>query len=593
MTARQDEGVGVIPRLEVTPEFFSVLGTRPLLGRAFEPDDGLPGRNQVALLTHGYWQRRFGGDPAIVGKTLASLGQPHTVVGVLPPDFQFFTTADVVTPLVPGALEQEGRTHYYYWVVGRLKSGFSAAQAEQNLDGLMGRIAQQFPSLRGWEVTVEPLQRVLVEPVRPALLTLLATVGLALLIGCVNVANLLLSRAVERNRELAIRVALGASRARLMRQMLTESALLAGMGGLLGGLLAVWMVKGLGHALPDAVSIANSAATVSLPPVRVDGGALIFGAALSALTVLLFGLLPALRFSAVQAGAALKAAAARTTGERWQQRTRHSLIGVEVALATALLIVAGLMARTVFALVGADPGFRPDHVLALNFGRLHELGPVERARYYDEVVGIIGDVREVGLDKPAKPMMFVPYHRAPRPVMGLFVQSDVSPDRILAAVQRAVWSVPPAQPIFNVHGLEQVVADSISVQRLTLWISAALAALAAVLTAVGIYGVVSYTVAQRTQEIGVRVALGAQNRDVLRLVVGQGMKPVGLGLLSGLAGGLGVTRWLESQLYGVSATDPLTFTSVALLLSGVALLACYLPARRATKVDPLVALRYE
>jgi len=539
------------------------------------------------------------------------------------------------------------------------------------------------------------------------LLTLLAAVCLVLLIGCVNVANLLLSRAVERNRELAIRAALGASRSRLIRQMLTESALLAGMGGLLGAALAFWIVEGLGQALPDAVSIANSAATVALPPSHVDGGALAFGAALSIGAVLLFGLLPALRASAVQTGVALKAAGAKTTGERWQQGARNTLIGVEVALATALLIVAGLMTRTVFALVGADPGFRPGRVLAMNIGRLHELSLPERARYYDqvvravqatpgvktaglndyillqneddyegftiegrpqpqpgaspreewrrvspdyfrvmsiplvkgrflteadnatapsvalinqalarkywpnedpvgrririhqktydwsEIVGIVGDVREVGLDKPAKPMMFVPYHRAPRPVMGLFVQSSEPPDRILAAVRRAVWATLPTQPIFNENLLEQVVSDSISVQRLTLWISAALAALAAVLTAVGIYGVVSYTMAQRTQEIGVRMALGAQSRDVLRLTVGQGMKPVGLGLLGGVVGSLGVTRWLESQLYGVSATDPLTFAGVSALLIAVALLACYLPARRATKVDPLVALRRE
>ncbi|MGH9935880.1 MAG: FtsX-like permease family protein, partial [Blastocatellia bacterium] len=212
---------------------------------------------------------------------------------------------------------------------------------------------------------------------------------------------------------------------------------------------------------------------------------------------------------------------------------------------------------------------------------------------WSEIVGIVGDVREVGLDKPAKPMIFVPYHRAPRPVMGLFVQSSEPPDRILAAVQRAVWATPPTQPVFNAQWLEQVVSDSISVQRLTLRISAALAALAAALTAVGIYGVVSYAVAQRTQEIGVRMALGARSRDVLRLTVGQGMKPVGLGLLSGVVGSLGVTRWLESQLYGVSATDPLTFAGVSTLLIAVALLACYLPARRATKVDPLVALRSE
>jgi putative ABC transport system permease protein len=707
MTVRQEEGAGVIGRLEVTPEFFSVLGVQPLLGRAFEPGDGLAGHGQVALLTYGYWRQRFGGDPTIVGKTLSMLGQPHTVVGVLPPDFQFFIKPEVVTPLSPTALEQEGRTYYYYWVAGRLKQGAGVAQAEQELDGVMDRIAQQFPSLKGWEVTVEPLRQALVEPVRPALLTALAAVGLVLLIGCVNVANLLLSRGVDRSRELAIRSALGADRARLIWQLLTESSLLAGMGGLLGLLLAVWMVEGLSRILPGAVPIAHSAAMVPLAPVQIDGGALAFAAMLAVLTVLFFGLLPALKASVIHIDATLKSAAVRTTSDRRQQRTRNLLITVETALATVLLIVAGLMLRTVFELVRSNPGFRPDQVLTMNVGRLHSLDAGARARYYtqvarrvqalpgvhavglndyillqneddyegfhiegrpqpqpgatpreewrrispdyframgvglvkgrffteadnetapsvviinqalarkywpnedpvgrrilitqrayewSEIVGIIGDMREVGLDKPAKPMMFVPYHRAPRPVMGLFVHTSNPPKQMLPSIQRAVWSVDPTQPVFNVSQLERIVADSISVQRLTLWISAALAMLAAALTAVGIYGVVSYATSQRTSEIGLRLALGAQTRTVFWLVVRQGMKPAAIGLATGLAGALSVTRLLKHQLYGVSATDPLTFIAITLLLIFVALLACWIPARRAMKTDPMIALRTE
>jgi putative ABC transport system permease protein len=581
------------------------------------------------------------------------------------------------------------------------------AQAEQDLDAIMRRLAQQFPSLRNWEVTVNPLQQALVEPVRPALLVALAAVGLVLLIGCVNVANLLLSRGVERSRELAIRAALGAGRTRLIRQMLTESALLAALAGLLGVGLAVWVVGWLRQALPESLAIADSAAMVTLPPIGVDGVALAFGAALAALTVLLAGALHALKSSAVPIDAALKAAAAKTTGDQGQQRARHTLIAVEAALATALLIVAGLMVRTVFALIRTDAGFRPDNVLAMNIGRLHELGPAERERYYGEVVravqavpgvqtvglndyillqneddyegftiegrpqpqpgaspreewrrvspdyfralniplvrgrgftendnatapsvvvinqalarkywpnedpvgrririharaydwseiiGVVGDVREVGLDKPAKPMLFVPYHRAPRPVMGLFVQTTEPADRMLAAIRRAVWSVPPTQPIFNTQTLERVVTDSMSVQRLTLDISMALAALATLLTAVGIYSVISYATAQRTREIGVRLALGAHPRDVIRLIVKQGLRPAAVGVACGLAVALALTRLLKSQLYGVSATDPLTFAAVALLLAGVASLACYVPARRAARTSPLTALRHD
>jgi putative ABC transport system permease protein len=701
--ARTDQGTIVVPSLEVTPGFFSVLGVEPLHGRAFVNEDDL---DKVVLLSYGYWQRQFGGDPTVVGQTLTSIGQPHIVIGVLPPGFQFLNEVDLVTALAPIELEKEARTHYHYWVVARLKKGINSAQADEDLDNLMQGIAQQYPVLRGWQVTVDELRSTLVEPVRPALLVLLGAVGLLLLISCVNAANLLLVRGMDRRREFAVRAAMGAGPLRLIRQSLTESMLLAVLGGIVGTGLSLWGVQSLAAVLPESVPISDSAASVSFGTVEVDWRVLVFSVLLSGATIFLTGLIPALYAARVNAQETLKTAAGRgTTGG--QRRVRNLLVTSGTALATALLIVSGLMLKTVIELIRVDPGFHAGGVMTMYVGAVHSLSAEQKAQYYDqvvksveqapgvvsvglndyvllqneddyegfyiegrpkpqpgtlpreewrrvsseyfqtmgialmkgryftefdtartpsvvvinqtmaekywpgedpvgqrvfithkaygwsEVIGIVRDVREVGLKKPPKPMMFVPYPRAPRPVMGLFAKTAMKSEMAAPAVKEAVWSVDKTQPIFGESTLDAIVSDATSVERLTLVVSLILAGIALPLTVVGIYTVVSYSVAQRTPEIAVRMALGARRRNIFGLVIREGLLLALIGILAGLGVALASGQVVSSLLYGVTSRDPVTLVGVSLLLTLVILLACLIPARRATKVEAMVALRCE
>lgn len=706
MTARMGDGVGVIGEMRVTPEFFSVLGVRPVLGRAFEAADGLPGRSHVALLGHGFWQQRFGGDPAVIGKTLEPLGQPHTIIGVLPPGFLFFSTPDVVTPLEPSALEKMPRTNYHYWAVARLKPGVNRSQAEADLDGIMKRLGAEYPVLKNWEVTLDPVQGTLSEPVRPALVTLLAAAAMLLLIGCANVANLLLARGAERRWELALRSALGASRARLMSQLLMESFVIALLGGIFGAFGADGLVSLLGRILPQAVAIPGSAAMVALPSIAMNAKVLCFAALLSGATVLLCGWIPATRYALAPPGDALQSAASRVTVDRRTRGSQRALVLAETALATVLLIAAGLMVRTVRELLRTDPGFRAQNVVAMYVGGVDELADAQRARYYadvlecvravpgvaaaglndyvllqneddyegfvrdglpltreyvkreewrrvspgyfaamgiarqrgrnftkadnadapsvvilneamarkhwpgedavgkrmwitnakhrmTEIVGVVADERTVGIDVPAKPMFYVPFHRAPRPVMGLFVRTEGQPAERLGAIQQAVWSVDRTRPIYGTVQVETLVSDSIAVRQLTLTVALAVAAGALALTGVGIFAVVSYTTAQRTREFGIRAALGAQPGDLRTLVLREELSVAFAGIAAGAALAAALAQAISSLLYGVTPFDGITYLSVCVLLTFVAGLACWIPARRATRVDPMIALRYE
>ena len=701
-------------------DLFSALRVRPALGRLFTNEEDKFGAPAVVVLSHGLWQRRFGDDPNILNQALTLDGRPYTVVGVLPPDFRFEERNEIWVPVEANTSEivLRGRSaHPFLRGVARLKTGVTLEQARAEMDAIATRLAQQYPDTKknvGARLT--PLLENYVQGARRALWVLLGAVSLLLLIACANVANLMLARATARERELAVRVALGASRWRVVRQLLTESLLLAVVGGGLGLLLAEWGVKLL---LAFSANSLPRSSEIGLNP-----QVLVFTVAVSALTGIVFGLAPALQASRADVQAALKETARSTTGGG--QRLRQALIVTEVALTLVLLIGAGLLVRSFYRLQQVNSGFVDEHVLSfrvslpvqkyahenqwLNFYQqvierlravpgvkdvgiasrvpldgnnnanafrvvgqppraramqvcfvspdyFRTLGiPLLRGRYFTErdnrshlseeqlrglergdrmrlgrknvvvdeefarrhwpdqdpvgkqilwgvgggddspltVVGVVGRVK---LDRPNEPIGEVQSYFAfleyPQPVMSFVVKTTLEPERMIAAAREQVRAVDASQPIYDVKPLTQLRAASIAPQRFMLLLLGLFAAIALTLAVVGIYGVMSYAVTQRTHELGIRMALGAQSHDVLRLVIGQGMKLALIGVTLGVGGALALTRLLKTLLFDVSPTDAVTFTVVAVALALVALLACYIPARRATKVDPLIALRCE
>jgi putative ABC transport system permease protein len=697
----------------VSYNFFDVLGVVPAVGRSFRADEDRAGAPRVAVLSHGLWQRRFGGDRKIVGKAIALNGESYTVVGVLPQDYRFGTQTDV---FVPVGLKEDDETvrerdnHPGIYAVARLKDGVTFGQAQEEMKGIATRLAEEYPKENaGNSVTLTPLSEYFVGDIRASLLMLLAAVGFVLLIACANVANLLLARAASRSREIAVRKALGASRFRIVRQLLTESVMLAIAGGTVGLLLAMWGVDVLRRASLDLLP--------TTAEIGLDRTVLLFTFGISILTGLLFGLAPALSASKTDLSESLKEGGRSGAEGGPRNLVRSSLVVIEVALSVMLLVGSGLLVRSFMLLRETETGFRQENLLTLqlsyragkeeggkvvNFFRAVEekvralpgveaaalsngvplLGSSEtsfqiegrppaepgkrpmtvafwttpghldamgirllRGRFIDEhdtagslpvtvideefarlyfsgedpvgqylagdpehdmphsqIVGVVAHVKNYGLDSPGpvQAEMYRPRAQVPdkyQPLLAervsLLVRTFSEPEALTAAVRRAVQEVDPNQPVYSVQTMEQVVSDSVASQRLSMMLLVIFAAVAVVLAAVGIYGVMSYAVARRTHEIGVRVALGAQGRDVLRLVLGQGMWLALVGVGVGLAGAYAATRVMSSLLYGVSATDPLTFALGALLLTAAALLACLVPARRATKVDPMEALRYE
>ncbi|MGO9273142.1 MAG: ABC transporter permease [Terriglobia bacterium] len=687
--------------VRVTQDLFPVLEEAPALGRTFLPEEYQPGKDHVVLVSNGLWRRLFSGDPALVGKTLKLNDEVYTVVGVTPPRFEFPPTerASLYTPLVPDA----DRHHGWLWAVGRLRTGVSLRQAQVEMDTIADRLKQQYRSSnKDWGVNVLPLHESVVGDLRPAFLVFVCAVALVLLIACANVANLTLSRTAAREKEMAVRAALGAGRGRLMQQLLTESALLGLLGGSLGLALAVWGVEALVATLRQRLNLPL------LENVRIDGWVLGFTFVVSVLTGVVFGLAPAWSASRVQLNESLKEGSRGTTGSLRPARLRSVLVVSEVALALVLLVGAGLMIRSFRLLTRVETGVDTHNVLALDFsfhepkysqphvradflqqvaervrtlpgvksaswvtdvplsgdsdglsfsiagrpdpqgkrreanfnivgpGYLQTLGiPLLRGRdfadrdtetapgvalinqamvqrfwpdedpfgkqitmdnkYFFSIVGVVGDVRQLGQASDTSPEAYLSYLQDPVgwPYRTLVVRSTGDPLKLVGLVEQAVWSVNKDQPVSNIRTLEQVLADSVAQPRIFSLLLGVFAGLALVLASVGIYGVVSYSVTQRTHEVGVRLALGAEQVDVLRLVVGQGILLTAIGLSIGLAGALALTRFLARFLYGVRPTDPITFVLVALTLFVVALLACYIPARRAAKVDPMVALRYE
>ncbi|MES1245810.1 MAG: ABC transporter permease [Acidobacteriota bacterium] len=687
----------------VSPGFFELFGISPAPGRGFREEEGRPGQGRVAVLSHGLWERRFGGDPKIVGRSILLDGESYLVVGIASNDLDVPNGTDVWVPLDLDFAKMERGSHFL-GVAGRLKHGVSLETATAEMVGIAAQLSKQYPDSNAeWTVVLQRFGDAAVEDIRPALLLLLIAVGFVLLIACANVANLLLARMAAREREIAVRAALGATRTRLVRQMLVETLVLFLAGGLFG-LGVAWLgVKGLVALAADAVP-----RTVHL---GVDGRMLAFTLAVSLLTGLLFGLAPSLSATGGRLYGALKEGGRAMAGGRQGRLMRGVLVGVEVGLALALLVISGLLIRSFAKLSGVDPGFKPEGVLtarlsipeskypdeerqALFYQQLVErlaaipgvesaatiyplplsgsdmvfayqvegrpvepsqqpnaqarmispdyfraMGiPVVKGRAFDKrdgrdaqeaaiinqtlasrdwagqdpigkritfdataekvqwftIVGVVGNVRHDTLDGKDTPELYLAQSQVPSTdsvVVLRTAQGD--PARLTTSLREAVRELDRDLPVERVQTMEQVMKNALAPSRIKALLLGIFSVLALVLAAVGVYGVVSYSVEQRTHEIGIRMALGARPGQVRRLVILQGMRIVLVGAAFGLILAGGASRFLGSQVYGVTATDPMTFLAVPILLLAVALVANWLPALRATRVDPLEALRYE
>jgi putative ABC transport system permease protein len=700
----------------VAAGFFPMLGVPAALGRVLLDEENLPGHEKVVVLGHGLWQRRFAGDPAVVGQTVALNGARYTVVGVMPRGFAFPEPAELWTPMAPvGQFEALVASRGSLWlsVTGRLKPGVSWAAAQAEMDTVAAAINQAYPDQSHYGVKLQPLHEAVSGDVRPALFLMLGAVGLVLLIACANVANLLLARASSRRREIAIRAALGASRGRVVRQLLTESSLLGVAGGALGLLLASFGV--------EAFVAANPRALPRLETVHVDGTILFFALTASLLTGLVFGLVPAIQTFREGVSDHLGEATRGSSEGGRGHRLRSAFVVAETAVALMLLVGAGLVVRSFVRILNLDPGLDASQVMTLhlvlpetryaeadrvhafydrvltdlralpgvrsaggassllldrlpNSGTMRVQGvpapppgtpeepvttdsvttgffetlhvPLERGRLFEardahpaeelragpvpsvvvvnealvrrffpgqdplgrritfgnpanpkvnwsEIVGVVGDMRRSGLDKEPRAEAYAFEGQVPDNGLYLALRADGDLFAVARAAQKAVWAIDPDQPIASMRPLEDMLRATVAARRLSTGLLAAFGALALLLAALGIYGVMAFSAASRTRELGIRLALGAQPRDVLRLILEDGARLSALGVGLGVLGALAASRAVSSLLFGISPSDPLTLALVVALLGSVSLLACYIPARRATRVDPVVALRQE
>lgn len=699
--------------MTVTHSFLPMLGIEPARGRVFTPEEDQPGRNHVVILSDSLWQRRFGGDPNLVGNTVRLNGENYTVIGIMPPSFkfgrEFAQEIEIYSPigLTPEQLDPKRWRNEFLFVVAKLKPNRTLEQAQSEMDAIAANVRREYfgggdaddPS--SWGLLLRPLREIVVGEIRPALLLLLAAVAFVLLIACANVANLLLARSALRHKEIAIRSALGAGRWRLIRQLMTESVLLAAIGGAIGLALAYWGMRALVSLNEDKIPRAGE--------ISVDARVLFFTALIALLTGVLFGLFPALQTSRTDLHAVLKEGGRSGSARR---SVRGLFVVAEVALALVLLVGAGLLLKSFQKLQQVNPGFNPEHLLTMQIslpaakyrepqqidgffqqalekiralpgvesaaisttvplsgmnsagsfvieGRTTAPGemapwgnrwfagasyfqtlgiPLIKGRYFDdrdvrdapqvaiidetmerkfwpdenpigrrisfqrdpqgnpiwrEVVGVVGHVKHRGLEGESPVQYYIPHRQLPSNTVFLVARTAVEPASMAGTVRSTVQEVDRELPVFRVTTMEKMVNDSMVQRRFSMILLAVFALVALVLASVGLYGVMSYSVTHRTNEIGIRMALGARVTDVLAMVVAQGMKLSIAGVGIGLAGAFALSRVMRSLLFNVSATDPLIYAVVALMLAGVSLLACYIPARRATKIDPMEALRYE
>jgi putative ABC transport system permease protein len=700
----------------VSANFFSVLGVNPIIGRAFAPETEQKGKDNVVVLSYAFWKERFGADPGIIGKTLDLNGHSQTVIGVAPEKFDWFikqgslTTAkpQLWSPFVfPEGFHNRKDVGHFLTAVARMKPGITRPQAQARMDTIAARLVQQYPDYNAhWGVSLVPVREQISGDLRPALLILFAAVGFVLLIACANVSSLLLARAAGREREMAIRTAIGASRWRIARQLLTESALLALVGGGIGVTLAVWGTNALLAASPENL--------LDLRSIHIDLRVLAFAGGATLFAAFLFGFLPSYMSAHSRISETLKEGGRGASSGRHRRVLRSAFVVSQMALALVLLAGSGLMIQSFVRLLGVDPGMDtrnlltftvalpgskygtdektlgffqqllprlahlpgvrsvsmdscpplsglgsatavhiigqpnrglmdlpvaavrvvgPEYIrtmgIPLRFGRefnsqelaemrhvvilnqafadkyLQGTNPLgQKAVIYmksdaeaenqpSEIIGVVGDVRLMGLDTPAEPTVYWPHPELVYTRMTILARTANDPLALVSAARSEVLQLDQEQPISNVATMEQLLAGSVSRSRFTTLLLGLFAGIALVLATVGIYGVIAYMVTQRTQEIGMRMALGARPRDVLRLVLSQGTRLTLLGVAVGVVAALLLTRLMASLLFGISASDPVTFAGVAVLLIVVALAACYIPARRAMRVDPIVALRYE
>jgi putative ABC transport system permease protein len=701
----------------VSANFFSLLGVNPTVGRAFAPEEDQAGADRVVILSNGLWKRRFGADPNLVGQTILLNGASFTVVGVMPSNFQSPNAQDNPQIWVPmsfdggdpfrlpasaGGSEFKNRTHRFLIGVARLKPGVTISQAQADMETVARQIEQQYPDINtGLSVNIVSLHKQIIGNIKPALLVLLVAVGSVLLIACANVANLLLARAAGRQKEFAIRAALGAGRLRLIRQLLTESLLLALIGGALGLLFAFAGIKLLLSLNPPNIP--------RLGEINVDGRVLGFTLLVSILTGVVFGLVPALQASRPDLNETLKEGSRGSTGGRGRQQVRGLIVISEVVVTTVLLIIAGLMIKSFWSLQNVNPGFNPANTLtmmvnlapakysethqvrdfydvllkrietlpgvqsvgavtnlpltstvvrfrftidgrppatpgerlvattgAVNSNYFRAIGiPLLKGRYFTEqdrdksppviiindtmarrywpgedpigrrmtlpslggisreIVGVVGDIKHSGLDTESGAQMYLPYPQQPWNFMSLVVRAQSDPTKMAGAVRHEIAALDTNQSAYDVKTMQQVVSESVSQPRLYTLLLGVFAAVAMILAAVGIYGVMNYLVTQRIHEIGIRMALGAQASHIFKMIVGQGMLLVLIGVVAGLVAAFLLTRIMESLLFGVSARDLATFLGIPIVLAVVAFLSIYIPARRAMRVNPMVALRQE